>query len=107
MNTNEITECLHNLVSAISRLNANCVQISGGNEANAIQEYLNGVETILQKKKPTNYDVITGMPMEKFAAVWCAQIDCEKCFGREHCVLDGGNANGLVKYLKEEAQNED
>lgn len=53
----------------------------------------------------TNADRIRNASEEEIAEFICHQIDdCSKCIGGELCTAQNGRANGLVKWLRQEAK---
>ena len=57
-----------------------------------------------EKKALTKRDIMLACNDEGIADFICSQIDdCSKCIAGELCTPQDGRANGLVKWLKQEA----
>ena len=62
-------------------------------------------KVLLSNSKQTNADRIRNASEEEIAEFICHQIDdCSKCIGTELCTPQDGRANGLVKWLRQEAK---
>ena len=55
----------------------------------------------------TNYDRIIAMSLTELAEFICENTDdCDRCKGYDYCRADAGHANGMIKWLKKEVQDE-
>lgn len=56
----------------------------------------------------TNRERLSKMSNEELAEVLCdAHEDCGECLGHSLCEYGGGPANGMLKWLEDEAEEED
>ena len=56
----------------------------------------------------TNREKLAQMSNQELAEELCnVNLDCVGCLGYEWCVTDDGHANGLIKYLEAEAEEDD
>lgn len=55
----------------------------------------------------TNYERLANMSIRELASEICAFMPerCSNCPGFELCDPDGGAANGMIKWLNEEAKD--
>ena len=62
----------------------------------------NSVRT-MRRQTMTNGDKIKQMTDEELAKFICHNVEeCEGCVGHEFCEFNGGDANGIIKWLKQE-----
>lgn len=55
----------------------------------------------------TNYERLTNMSIKELAIEFCAFVwNCGCCPGCELCEPDDGAANGMIKWLNEESEDE-
>lgn len=109
MTPEKIKECLALLAQAIERVTVNTYAEQGALPADEVFKLVGRVEellkdTIEKDKKMTNFDRIKAMSVEELAKFICDCTDCDRCYGRELCILGDGVANGLVKYLESEVK---
>lgn len=53
----------------------------------------------------TNYERFQSMTVEELAITMCDQIECKDCPATDLCVYREGRANGLVKWLGMEEED--
>lgn len=83
-------------------------QYDKGYEDGYDEGYYAGITSIFDAApKMTNFYKIKAMSVQELAEFICDQSDCDKCPGDRLCLLDGGHANGLVKYLESEVKEND
>lgn len=55
----------------------------------------------------TNYEKLTSMTLEDLAEELCEWADCDRCPGDFLCATDDRHANGMIKWLKAEATEDE
>lgn len=74
-------------------------------EHNAICPLTN-MATPIKEYQMTNADRIRSMSDEEIAQWLCLNYSCTKCPGQNLCTCDGGKHNGLTKWLKQPAEED-
>jgi len=69
----------------------------------AWDERLREAQKRYENEKETNFERLRSSP-EKLATTFCNLIECDKCPGWHLCNHTDGKANGLLKWLKQEAE---
>ena len=54
----------------------------------------------------SNSEKLRAMTDEEIAEAVCKMTECKDCVGNDLCIQGDGEANGLIKWLKEEAVDE-
>ena len=66
-----------------------------------------GLPSNFEQKPQTNADRIRAMSDEELAQWLCLNYGCTKCPGQELCTINDGKHNGLTKWLKQPAEEND